>query len=245
MNNYNNNNYYNNNNNNQYYQNNPQNNNYNNYNNNYYNNNYPPSYNNNYNNNFQYNQQPFPCTIPASNFNNNLNNEPQLRGKKVLFRNKNDKILNHPHTLISSTINGKQCNICYRNLMNENCYNCQNCDIVLCNNCYERCKNSEQINFCPNNHGLILTKSINFRCDVCNQEFSGSVSMCCRNCNYDCCFNCFFNGLNKKDGGEVNVGKKGIQIRGRKFPVCGNSNHVAAQQVDMVPKYVKKNMNQK
>lgn len=70
-------------------------------------------------------------------------------------------------------------------------YKCHNCPIVLCINCSEAIfisKNSDNLH----EHNLELEFRENWICDLCKTEFINTASFYCNDCQFDVCYECYF-----------------------------------------------------
>lgn len=85
----------------------------------------------------------------------------------------------------------KQCTFCTKYINNMSGYECQNCPIVLCINCSDAIfirKNSHNLH----EHDLNLKFREDWFCNLCESEFENCTSFHCEECDFDACYECYF-----------------------------------------------------
>eukprot|EP01084_Bolivina_argentea_P086764 156792_1 len=90
---------------------------------------------------------------------------------------------------------GYRCDKCSKSYGTHGSYHCKTCMYDLCNNCYSKNANKNNVN-CPSHHGLKLFSVPNytFACDGCRTKSRLHQQMYgCRRCNYDLCVSCHNN----------------------------------------------------
>ena len=102
----------------------------------------------------------------------------------------------HKHLLSKLGKLKGNCCVCNRINENEECYYCQECNnFYFCFDCSKHASEEEMLKLHP--HKLKPTKRYMWSCDKCaSTVYSSGLSMCCINCDFDVCVNCFW-GLNK------------------------------------------------
>ena len=108
------------------------------------------------------------------------------------FMNQNNSIP-HEHPVSNGILTTMlKCDICGNHGTNQPCYSCRQCDLDICQNCCNKIFFSTQKNI--HHHQLLLiTHKSDWLCNVC-RNYSRKVSMNCKNCNYNCCINCYSKG---------------------------------------------------
>ena len=103
----------------------------------------------------------------------------------------------HEHSL-KYTILNDICMFCCNNIFNKMGYKCEGCDLVLCENCYEKIYiNDDNENHNLHKHTLALTFRNDWFCNLCKQYYKNKYSYCCKDCNFDVCYKCYYNPDNK------------------------------------------------
>jgi len=116
---------------------------------------------------------------------------------EVLKEEYNNHKIPHIHPINSQNFTSNyRCDICLKSGDNSICYSCRSCDLDICKKCCSKIFNAPERNI--HIHQLYLTKRINWICDIC-KERNKNISMYCSSCDFDCCINCYFNGIPKKD----------------------------------------------
>ena len=107
----------------------------------------------------------------------------------------------HPHTINLVLIEKKECNICLKIIEKKNVYNCPQCDLNICEECFENkiknCNIDKENNI--HKHKLTLLKRGFWICDPCNKKYHRTISMYCEECDYDCCIDCYSKGKELKN----------------------------------------------
>jgi hypothetical protein len=108
------------------------------------------------------------------------------------FMNQNNSIP-HEHQVSNGILNSRlKCDICGNHGTNQPCYSCRQCDLDICQDCCNKIFFSTQKNIHPHQL-LLITHKNDWLCNVC-RNYSRKVSMNCKNCNYNCCINCYSKG---------------------------------------------------
>ena len=108
------------------------------------------------------------------------------------FMNQNNSIP-HEHPVSNGILTTMlKCDICGNHGTNQPCYSCRQCDLDICQNCCNKIFFSTQKNIHPHQL-LLITHKNDWLCNVC-RNYSRKVSMNCKNCNYNCCINCYSKG---------------------------------------------------
>ncbi len=116
---------------------------------------------------------------------------------EILKEEYNNHKIPHIHPINSQNFTSRyRCDICRKSGDNSICYSCRKCDLDICKKCCSKIFNAPETN--RHIHQLYLTKRINWICDIC-KERNKNISMYCSSCDFDCCINCYFNGIPKKD----------------------------------------------
>ena len=88
----------------------------------------------------------------------------------------------------------KQCYFCKKSIKNNEGYKCNNCKIILCLDCNNKIFHKEKIND-HHEHNLRLELRRNWLCNICKNEFENTTSFYCKDCDFDICYNCYFNNI--------------------------------------------------
>ena len=108
------------------------------------------------------------------------------------FMNQNNSIP-HEHQVSNGILNSRlKCDICGNHGTNQPCFSCRQCDLDICQDCCNKIFFSTQKNIHPHQL-LLITHKNDWLCNVC-RNYSRKVSMNCKNCNYNCCINCYSKG---------------------------------------------------
>jgi hypothetical protein len=123
-------------------------------------------------------------------------NSQKKNGQLISMDLHNNSIHNHPLYFKEKLLT--QCLFCGEYITNAPGYECDFCEIILCLDCADEIYRTKNIKNIHNNdeHTLYLEflqrGYIEYICNMCQGHFS-NISLHCRECNYDVCFNCFRN----------------------------------------------------
>ena len=135
------------------------------------------------------------CKKSASNFKNNF----YFNCKKCKYNiclscyNPERKMENeeplHEHPLESvNDSNSTKCNLCEKKI--EKGYICNSCGIQICSTCAEKIYTNRRTNELDV-HPLLLILKDNWKCFDCEKSFQFKLSLFCKQCSRDYCFECF------------------------------------------------------
>ena len=95
----------------------------------------------------------------------------------------------HEHLLINQkNLPSLICKMCDED--KKEGYKCNNCEIELCNKCYNNIESRKRKNNL-HEHKMFLSFRINWTCNHCKKINLGKISFYCKQCNLDYCLNCF------------------------------------------------------
>ena len=100
----------------------------------------------------------------------------------------------HEHSLKNILLNDI-CVFCCYHIFNKMGYICESCDLVLCENCYEKIYIYDVNNF--HRHNLILKFREEWFCNICKQCYKNKYSCFCESCDFDVCYKCYYNSDKK------------------------------------------------
>ena len=81
------------------------------------------------------------------------------------------------------------CDICEKSLKSrDHGYCCRICDFDICDDCANKLNKGKSNHI----HPLELSRPLHYQCSLCNKSFKyDEKAMCCLQCNYFECFNCY------------------------------------------------------
>ena len=107
-------------------------------------------------------------------------------------QNQNQSSDFHEHSLYPINLTpSQQCKICKQNGNDFIGYNCSECNLDICFDCYSKLKNVRQP---TQKHNCILNleKRSDWKCDICEKINPTAFSMHCKSCVFDMCPECYF-----------------------------------------------------
>ena len=99
----------------------------------------------------------------------------------------------HSHPFTQSIGNGRKCDNCQA-MINGPSTQCGQCNINLCLQCANKLMYQNPTSQ-KHQHPLQLTKRSAFNCDICKNSKSNSVSLYCKQCDFDTCIDCYFSNF--------------------------------------------------
>ena len=97
----------------------------------------------------------------------------------------------HEHPLnYTQNLGNVECKVCKQNLNGYPGYKCDQCPLILCNNCSQKIfygNKAKQVH----QHDLALRCRSAWKCDVCKEKFRDTASFYCKACDFDACSKCY------------------------------------------------------
>ena len=153
----------------------------------------------------QYNQNPMMNQYNQNPMMNQYNQNPMMNqyNQPTVGTEFSGSFMNydipHIHPIqVQNFYSNLRCDMCGKMGDGTICYSCRNCDLDLCQDCSSRLLFAPYKNVHP--HQLYLTKRNNWICDHCKTS-GKNLSMYCSQCDYDCCTDCYTNGINSRNNG--------------------------------------------
>lgn len=126
----------------------------------------------------------------------------------------------HEHSLKYILLNDI-CVFCCARIFNKMGYTCESCNLILCENCYEKIFINDDNANNLHKHNLILKFRNDWSCDICKRYYKNKYSCFCESCDFDVCYKCYYNLDNKgeKDN-EINDFFNEIEKTGKMVDEC-------------------------
>ena len=114
-----------------------------------------------------------------------------IKPENPVNKNKNNPSI-HNHPLIYIQNLDSQCKFCSTNINNSPGYECDTCDLILCLDCADRIFEKNRSDEFHNHNLKLIMKNHGWLCDECFTNYKNYASFCCRKCDYDLCYKCYF-----------------------------------------------------
>ena len=99
--------------------------------------------------------------------------------------------IKHKHELINYPNLNEICTICQQIKENKQGYKCEECEVILCEDCSKKIFYGKKITTLHPHNPLFLVYRNKFECSNCKNSFNNSTSFWCEECKYYACLSCY------------------------------------------------------